>query len=300
MNYEPFLSAEGGRLRESAIRKMGAVMSQTTDLVSFAPGYPSEDLFAWDAFREIAAELLSGADGKVLQYGATRGYRPLLEAILGIMRERGIETTLEQLVVTTGSQQGLDLVAAVLCDPGDVLLVELPSYVGAISAFQNLGAELIGVPQASDGVDIAALGATLARLRAAGRRVKAFYTVPNFQNPTGLLVSQAKRDVMVTALNAELAGRLTWAPPRGGFFLWTQLPDGVNATALLPIAQRHGVIYVTGDAFYVDGSGGDFIRLSFSAPSHDRIREGVTRLAAAISEAATASADAQAKSPAHR
>lgn len=418
MNYEAFLSAQGMRLRESAIRKMGAVLTQTKDLVSFAPGYPSEDLFAWDAFRDIANEVLSGADGKVLQYGATRGYRPLLDEIITLMAGRGISTSLEQLIVTTGSQQGLDLVATVLCDPGDVLLVELPSYVGAISAFQNLGTTLIGVPQEADGVDIGALGATLAKLRADGRRVKGFYTVPNFQNPTGLLVSQAKRhallefasredlliieddpygdlyfedvttaadtrpiaaedrdgrviylssfsktlapgfrtawisapaaltsrfelakqsidlctgaldqrmvaeacrrgvlqshlpqlrqayqakrDVMVSALDEHLTGRLHWGSPRGGFFLWTRLPDGVDATQLLPIAQRHGVIYVTGDAFFVDGRGGEFIRLSFSAPTHERIREGVRRLSDAISEAQSASATVLESLPAGR
>jgi len=418
MNYEPFLSAQGGRLRESAIRKMGAMMAQTKDLVSFAPGYPSEDLFAWEALREIAQELLTSRDGKVLQYGATRGYRPLLEVIIGLMEERGIRTSLEQVIVTTGSQQGLDLVARVLCDPGDVLLVELPSYVGAISAFQNLGAELIGVPQESDGVDLGALSATLARLRAAGRRVKGFYTVPNFQNPTGLLVSQAKRralldwasrenlllieddpyrdlyfedvttaadtrpiaaddhegrviylssfsktlapgfrtawlsappalaarfelakqsidlctsafdqrmvaeacrrgvltsqlprlraayrakrNVMEAALAEHMAGRVTWTSPRGGFFLWTRLPDGVDAVGLLPVAQQHGVIYVTGDAFFVNGGGAEFMRLAFSGPSHERIQEGVRRLAAAIAEVRSTSAPVPVSLPAAR
>ena len=418
MNYEPFLSAQGGRLRESAIRKMGAMMAQTKDLVSFAPGYPSEDLFAWEALREIAQELLTSRDGKVLQYGATRGYRPLLEVIIGLMEERGIRTSLEQVIVTTGSQQGLDLVARVLCDPGDVLLVELPSYVGAISAFQNLGAELIGVPQESDGVDLGALSATLARLRAAGRRVKGFYTVPNFQNPTGLLVSQAKRralldwasrenlllieddpyrdlyfedvttaadtrpiaaddhegrviylssfsktlapgfrtawlsappalaarfelakqsidlctsafdqrmvaeacrrgvltsqlprlraayrakrNVMEAALAEHMAGRVTWTSPRGGFFLWTRLPDGVDAVGLLPVAQQHGVIYVTGDAFFVNGGGAEFMRLAFSGPSHERLQEGVRRLAAAIAEVRSTSAPVPVSLPAAR
>ncbi len=406
MNHEAFLSIEGGRLRESAIRKMGALMSITKDLVSFAPGYPAEDLFAWDAFRDIAEELLKSREGKVLQYGATRGYRPLLDVLTGLMAGRGIATGPDQLIVTTGSQQGLHLIATVLLDPGDVVLVELPSYVGAISAFQNAGAELIGVAQESDGVDLEQLAATLARLRGEGRRVKAFYTVPNFQNPTGLLVSQAKRhallewatredlliieddpygalyfedvttaadtrpiaaddregrviylssfsktlapgfrtawisaapalasrfelakqsidlctgafdqrmiteacrrgvldaqlprlraayqakrDVMSKALTAHLAGRVSWTEPRGGFFLWTRLPEGLDATELLTVAQEHGVIFVTGDAFFVDGGGRDYIRLSFSAPSHDRIRDGVARLAAAISEAESA------------
>jgi 2-aminoadipate transaminase len=326
--------------------------------------------------------------------------------IIGVQTARGISTTLEQLVVTTGSQQGLDLVGRVLFDPGDVVLVELPSYVGAISAFQNLGPELVGVEQDRDGVTIAALDATLARLRAERRRVKALYVVPNFQNPTGLLVGlerrrallewasrenlliieddpygdlyfedvasaegtrpiaaddrdgrviylssfsktlapgfrtawisapppiaaklelakqsadlctggldqrmiaeacrrgvlarqlpvlraryQAKRDVMTRALEQDLPGQLEWEPPRGGFFLWTRLPAGLDAPALLAVAQRHGVIFVTGDAFFVNGGGSDFIRLAFSGPTPERIQEGVRRLAAAFTEAASA------------
>src|SRR5215510_2285736 len=119
-DYEKFFSRAGNSLRESAIRKMGTVLAQARDVVSFAPGYPAEDSFPWQAFSEIARELLNGADGSVLQYGPTRGFRPLRDAIVALMKQRDIETSVEKLVVTTGSQQGLDLVARVLLDPGDV------------------------------------------------------------------------------------------------------------------------------------------------------------------------------------
>ena len=138
-------------LRESAIRKMGAVLAQAHDMISFAPGYPAEDVFAWEAFAEIARELLSGNDGSVLQYGPTRGYKPLRDAIVALMGERHITASAGRLVVTTGSQQGLDLIARVLFDPGDVVLVELPSYTGAISAFHGVGASLVGVRQEPTG-----------------------------------------------------------------------------------------------------------------------------------------------------
>mgnify|MGYP003350166115 CR=1 FL=1 len=87
------------------------------------------------------------------------------------------------------------------------------------------------------------------------------------------------------ALGAALGHELTWEAPRGGFFLWTRLPEGVSSDALMPIALRLGVLYVTGEAFYVDGRGADHIRLAFSAPTPARIEEGVRRLARAISEA---------------
>ena len=401
-NYDKFFSHAAGFMRESAIRQMGAVLAAAKDMVSFAPGYPAEDVFPWQAFGEIAKGLLGGADGSVLQYGPTRGYKPLREAVVELMRSRAIASSLERVVITTGSQQGLDLVARVLLDPGDVALLELPSYTGAISAFRNVGASMVGIRQQSDGIDLDHLDETVARLRREQRRVKFLYLVPNFQNPSGLLIGlekrqrvvewaerqdvliveddpygdlyfpdvsrveetrpiaaddrhnrviylssfsktlapgwrvawisapepiaaklelakqaedlcsggfdqrvvyeawrqgilaghlpdlrahyQRKRDAMSGALSRTLAGRVTWDPPRGGFFLWVRLPDGLNAEQLLPVARAHGVIYVVGSAFFVDGSGPEYMRLSFSAPPPDRIEEGVTRLAAAVSE----------------
>ena len=402
MTYDRFLSRSAELMQESAIRRMGTVLAQKRDIISFAPGYPAPETFPWHELQEIARELLTGADGSVLQYGPTRGYKPLREAVVELMRSRAIASSLERVVITTGSQQGLDLVARVLLDPGDVALLELPSYTGAISAFRNVGASMVGIRQQSDGIDLDHLDETVARLRREQRRVKFLYLVPNFQNPSGLLIGlekrqrvvewaerqdvliveddpygdlyfpdvsrveetrpiaaddrhnrviylssfsktlapgwrvawisapepvaaklelakqaedlcsggfdqrvvyeawrkgilaghlpdlrahyQRKRDAMSGALSRTLAGRVTWDPPRGGFFLWVRLPDGLNAEQLLPVARAHGVIYVVGSAFFVDGSGPEYMRLSFSAPPPERIEEGVTRLAAAVSE----------------
>ena len=196
IDYDAYLSRTGHGMRESAIRKMGAVLAQAADMVSFAPGYPAEDAFPWRAFADIAHDLLSGADGSVLQYGPTRGFRPLRDVLVGLMAERGIASSVERVMVTTGSQQGLDLVARVLIDPGDAILVELPSYTGAITAFRNVGATLVGVRQDEHGIDLDELDAACVRLRADGRRVKFVYLVPNFQNPTGLLLSLERRQAV--------------------------------------------------------------------------------------------------------
>jgi 2-aminoadipate transaminase len=404
-------SRAAARMTESAIRKMGAVLASGRDVISFAPGYPAPETFPWEAFSEIAAELLASRDGAVLQYGPTRGYKPLLEAITGILQHRGITASMEQLLITTGSQQGLDLVARVLVDPGDVILVELPTYVGAISAFRNLQASMVGVPQETDGIDLDALDATYQRVRDEGRRVKFLYVVPNFQNPTGLLIgldkrrrllewaerrevliveddpyrelyfedsaSEAdvrpikaddtsgrvvylssfsktlapgfrvawiaappeiatklemakqaedlltgsldqrmiyeacrrgvlerqlpilrqhyahKRDVMQAALQRELRDA-TWPRPKGGFFLWVTLPKAIDAGRMISRAIEHGVIYVTGDAFFVNGEGQNMLRLSFSAPTPERIEAGVARLAATLLDEAAAQATAAA------
>lgn len=403
-HYDQFLSRAAAGMQESAIRKMGTVLAGARDIISFAPGYPAPETFAWEEFRAITAELLSGRDGTVLQYGPTRGFKPLLGAIVEIVAARGIQASLEHLLVTTGSQQGLDLVARVLLDPGDVALVELPTYTGAITAFRSVQAELVGVRQETDGIDLRDLDAVLGRLRAAGRRVRFLYVVPNFQNPTGLLLARekrralldwasredlliveddpyrdlsfddaaaetsirplkaddgegrvlylssfsktlapgfrtawivapaplaarleiakqagdlctsgldqrivyeawrrgvlarqipmlrahyrAKRDVLVGALRAELGDGISWQEPHGGFFLWASLPGDLDADRLLHRAVQHGVIYVAGAAFFVNGGGRNMMRLSFSAPTHERIREGAKRLAAAVREEA--------------
>ena len=191
--YDSFLSAAARVMQESAIRRMGAVLGKGPDVISFAPGYPDPSTFPWEHFRATAADLLSGADGSVLQYGPTRGFKPLLGAISEILESRGIAATPDELLVTTGSQQGLDLVARVLIDPGDVVLVELPSYVGALSAFNNVQAALVGVRQKADGIDLDHLDEVVGRLRGEGRRARILYVVPNFQNPTGLLIGKEKR-----------------------------------------------------------------------------------------------------------
>jgi 2-aminoadipate transaminase len=414
-NTDSFLSTAGRQMQESAIRKMGTVLASGRDVISFAPGYPDPQMFPWDEFAAIAADLLASRDERVLQYGPTRGYRPLLDIIAAIMQRRGAATPADNLLVTTGSQQGLDLVARVLIDPGDVILVELPTYVGAITAFRNVQAQMVGVPQEADGIDLAALDAIHERLRQEGRRVKFLYVVPNFQNPTGLLIGLGKRqrllewaerrdlliveddpyrelyfedsateadvrpikaddargrvvylssfsktlapgyrvawiaapgslasrfemakqaedlltgsldqrmifeacrrgvldrqlpllrqhyarkrDVMEEALRREIGDAISWPKPKGGFFLWVTLPREVDAAQMIARAIEQGVVYVTGDAFYVDGSGQNTLRLSFSAPSHERIQAGVARLAATLRDERAARATAAVTAP---
>jgi 2-aminoadipate transaminase len=199
MQHQDYLSAAAKRFEESAIRKAGALAGTVPDLISFAPGYPAHELFPWQQLHAIANELLERRDGSIFQYGPTRGYRPLIESVLGHLAERDIRASFEEVIVTTGSQQGLDLIGRVLFDPGDVVLVELPTYSGAIAAFQNLGARLVGVEQDQEGLSIEALERTVIQLRSEGRHVRIVYVTPNFQNPTGLLMSAARRRALLAA-----------------------------------------------------------------------------------------------------
>ncbi len=194
---DALLSRMGAHLSGSAIRQMGILAAGRPDLISFAPGYPDPGTFAWDDFRAIADDLLRARGADTLQYGPTRGHGPLIEAVVPRLRDRGIACTTDDILLTTGSQQAVDLVARLLVDPGDAVLVELPTFTGAIAAFRSAGAHLAGVRQQADGLDLEHLDAVLATQRAAGRRVKFLYVIPNFQNPTGGLLSRAKRRALI-------------------------------------------------------------------------------------------------------
>src|SRR5262245_7186267 len=188
-----YLSRNGQTLRASAIRKASDLESTVPDLISLAAGFPDPRVFPWDELREIAQSILRGADPTVLQYGLTRGYRPLIEAVTHVLRSRQIRASAQEVIITTGSQQALDLCARVFVDPGDTVLVELPTYTGGITAFSNQHARLVGVNQDREGIDLADLDEVFVREQAGGHRVALLYVVPNFQNPTGLLMSRERR-----------------------------------------------------------------------------------------------------------
>jgi 2-aminoadipate transaminase len=122
--------------------------------------------------------------------------------VKGILAERGIEVPIERVLLCSGSQRGLDLIGRVLLDPGDTILVEVPTYPGAIACFRNLQAEMVGIPQDENGIRTEILQKTLERLRQDRRRPKLLYTIPNFQNPSGATLSSERRAEL-----AEIAAR---------------------------------------------------------------------------------------------
>lgn len=188
------LSTAANNFQESAIRRIGALSGSIPELISLSAGYPAPEVFPWADLESITAQILARHDGNTLQYGATRGYRPLIENLLAnTLKARGISAQFEDVLITSGSQQGLDLIARVLIDPGDTVIVELPTYSGAIAAFHNLQASLVGVPQDAEGIQIAALERVAADLKKQGRPAKFIYVTPNFQNPAGMLMSARRR-----------------------------------------------------------------------------------------------------------
>ena len=181
------LSRDAQNFRPSAIRAFAKLINDP-NVISFAGGVPNPDTFPAERFAEIAARVIRERKAVALQYGPTRGLPRLVEFIAGLCRERKIECAALDIITTTGSQQGLDLVAHTLLDPGDVVLVELPTYIGGTSSFYARSANVAGVAQDEEGIVPESLDEVAARTKP-----KLLYVIPNFQNPSGRLMSQERR-----------------------------------------------------------------------------------------------------------
>lgn len=197
IDYDHLCSVMGRGLTANAIRKLTPLITRP-DIISLAAGAPSPEVFPKEELAEIADRVIREHGNTALQYGATRGNGALLEAITEDLANRGISAKCpSELVITTGSQQGLDLAARVLIDPGDIAFVELPSYVGGTIALHNAQAEMRGVRQDEGGIVIDDLKLALDRARSEGRKVKTVYTIPNFQNPSGVSLRLDRRAQLI-------------------------------------------------------------------------------------------------------
>jgi 2-aminoadipate transaminase len=361
------------------------------DLIYFGNGAPAAELYPVEQLRRGAAEAWAGIGPTELDYGELKGYRPLRELIAGRMAAQGISVDPGQILLTFGSQQGIDIAARLMLDKGDALAAEGPTYIGAMQAFDAYEPEyrLYPIDQAGFQVD-----ALIADVEATGRVPKIIYVIPNFQNPTGQTMSEerrarlvafadqigaliveddpygefwydappppalrtrsdrvaylgtfsktiapglragwmvvpdelmgralmakessevcgvrattrvvyetargflddhvaegrgfyaGRRDTILAALAESMPAGVTWSSPGGGFFVWLTLPNGLTASAALPVAAEHGVGFLPGRFFYPAADGDDqSLRLSFSSLPEERIREGIARLGAAI------------------
>jgi DNA-binding transcriptional MocR family regulator len=189
--YEQYATRTAG-LSGSEVRSLFAVASRP-EVVSLAGGMPFVSALPLESIGSAMERVMTDRGATALQYGAGQGTPELRERILEVMALEGIHAGVDDVVVTTGSQQALDLVAKLFLDPGDVVLAESPSYVGAIGIFRSYQAEVSHVPMDAEGIIPAALTERIQSLRAAGRPIKLLYLIPNFQNPGGVTLSSARR-----------------------------------------------------------------------------------------------------------
>jgi len=178
--------------RRSAIRELLKYTEQP-EVISFAGGLPDPATFPVDFLAKVAQEEILHNAGKSLQYTTTEGMRPLREALARWLGEEGIHTTMDRIVITNGSQQGLDLLGRVFLDEGDAVFVSLPTYLGALQAFRVYRPTFVGVPLENDGMDLESLRKAIRNARQSGHEPKLIYVVPDFQNPAGITWSKEKR-----------------------------------------------------------------------------------------------------------
>ncbi|HLS26499.1 MAG TPA: PLP-dependent aminotransferase family protein, partial [Beutenbergiaceae bacterium] len=179
-------------MRASEIRALFAVANRP-EVVSLAGGMPNLSSLPLEQIADHTRRLLAERGAEALQYGSGQGEESLREQILEVMALEGVRAHPDDVVVTTGSQQALDLVTRIFIDPGDVVLAEAPSYVGALGVFRAYQADVVHVPMDDDGLIPQALEETLSRLHREGRRVKMLYTIPNFHNPAGVSLAPERR-----------------------------------------------------------------------------------------------------------
>lgn len=382
-------------LKASEIREILKLTTQP-EIISFAGGLPAPEFFPIEELKKVDAEILEKEGMQAVQYGTTEGYLPLREKIAEHMKTAfGVDCSAEELMITSGSQQGLSLLSQIFLNPDDVVLVESPTYLGAINAFTLQHPRFIEVPTDEQGIIPEALEKIL---QEHGKAVRLMYVIPEFQNPTGITWTEERRKAFMKVVGAydfpiieddpygelrydgekmkalkslDTKGQLiflgsfskifmpglrlawmaaspeildkavklkqavdlqsssfaqrqayyymkrydinehvrnlvqvygkrrtlmcetmkqyfpqgvTFTYPEGGLFTWVTIPEGMDATALMPKVLAEKVAYVPGGPFYPHGGHRNHFRLNYSNMPEDRIVEGVKRLAAVLTE----------------
>lgn len=194
--WEPNLASTAGVIKGSAIRELLKITEQP-GVISFAGGLPAPACFPAEEIALATERVLATEAARVLQYGPTEGFPPLREFLVTLMRQRGVEITSADVLVSSGSQQALDMIGKLMIDQGDVVLVEDPTYVGALQAFRPYRPRFVGVAMDEHGLIPEAVEAALTQLEREGLRPKFLYTVATFQNPTGVTLSRARREALL-------------------------------------------------------------------------------------------------------
>lgn len=362
-------------------------MDRAGERISFVFGFPDAASLPASEVAEATTRALAERGRTALQYGDNTGYSGLVDALLEKLdRDQGIRAGRENVIITAGGSQGVDLLLDAFVDWGDTIASEMPMWLGAVKAFRNAGVNVVSIPVNDEGIDVDTLERELGKLRDSGVTPKFVYAISNFQNPTGVTMTRERRhalldvvrsfgtmlieddayfdlryegeqlpaiyslddsesviylgtlsktmgpgmrlgwlvgppevirriaaikvdggtnvfgahvaaewlpgklqphverlraiyhrrrDIMLEALEKHMPPGTSWTVPRGGFFIWVTLPEGIDTTAMHSQVQELGVEYLPGPASYSDGSGANQLRLSFSFVEDDRIETGI-------------------------
>lgn len=194
--YAGLFAERTGVMRSSAMRDLMAITARP-EVISLAGGLPDTSTFPPQSFAAQMTRIAQESAAEALQYGPTEGFEETKDCILEVMGAEGMLPDPDDIIVTTGGQQGIDLVTKTLVDPGDVVICEAPTYPGAVPVFCSYQADVVQVECDEDGMRVDVLEELLAELRQEGRRVKFIYSVPSFQNPAGVTMSLERRRQLV-------------------------------------------------------------------------------------------------------
>ena len=190
--FSHLYSKNAREMKASEIREL-LKLTENPEIISFAGGLPDPQAFPVDKIREIVNRLLDEKKGQILQYGTTEGVTELRKAIADRMIKKGMDITYKNVLITAGSQQALDLIAKTFLDPGDMIVVGAPTYLGGTNAFRSYNAEMEGIPLDEDGMDPDLLAAKLHLLQMHGKHPEILYLIPSFQNPAGVTITEERR-----------------------------------------------------------------------------------------------------------
>lgn len=400
MDFHNLFSQQTQKLKASKIRELMKYAAMP-GVISFGGGMPDPVNFPRDSVSNIIEAWDEKKYSTAMQYGATGGYKALNDAVKERMAGKGILLDNQESIITTGGQQSLFILARLFIDKSDVIFTEEPSFIGAMAAFISQEPQIVGIPLEDDGVDLVKLEEELVKYTEQGKKVKFFYTIPNFQNPSGVTMSQEKRkklydlslkynlpvieddpygdlyydgvdsdyrpvksygneapviyvssvskilcpgfrigwtladstvidkmglikqsidacsstfgqvvsadyltggmiddylskmrgiykekrDAMLTAIKKHFPSGIKTSNPKGGFFVYIDLPVGVSGDALFQEAIKQNVAFVTGEPFHIDGEEGDkHLRLSFSGLSIEQIEKGISIIGSVIKQ----------------
>ena len=225
-----------GNVETSAIRELFKLLGKP-GIISFAGGFPDPALFDVEGIRMASEQVLSGHPGAVLQYGATEGWPALREALSGYLAGKGIAARPEQIITTTGSQQGLDLIGKTMINPGDKVIVEGPTFLATIQCFRLYGADIVSAPIDANGVKVDELERLIVE-----HKPKLVYLIPTFGNPSGAMLSLERRK-RVLELAAEHRVLVVEDDPYSELYFGAPPPPSMMALSASVPGSREYLVY---------------------------------------------------------
>lgn len=222
----PEFSQNANNMRKSVIREL-LKLTQQPNIISFAGGLPAPETFPVQDLEEATHQVYKKSAVAALQYGATEGENPLKTELIKYENSRGIQVGKNNLLITSASQQALDMMPKTFLDPGDCVLAERPTYLGAIQAIQSYQGKIIGIPSSADndGFDMVEMEKRYERAKAYGEKVKYIYVIPDFQNPSGICWSLEKRKALLDFAYREKLFVVEDAPYREIRFMGESIPS---------------------------------------------------------------------------